>query len=414
VHIRTPDGQTVECRAQMGASGYLPWGNSVPPPPGTTGGSAAGVHVTETTAQQIAAVYGSVSTIADDIAILPIKTFQVAPGRPAQEIRTPTVVEEPFSEISSIDFRVQGCWSLLLRGNLNGLIITRNKRNPALPEQVKPIHPNNVRGWRIPSGPQKGQIEWRYHGEVVPNQDVVHVRGQSVAESVMGIDPITAMRHVFGNAQALDQYQGAYFANSSRPDGVIKVKGDLDANQTRDLAMGFMQHHQGIGHAYLPAVITGDADYIPITISPQNAQFLEQMAWSASVISGMIFRVPPHKLGMTDKSTSWGSGIEHQEIGYITGTCLGWIRRFEIMFSSWLPVNQIAVLDLSHRLRGDSLQRWQVYQIGRVIGAMNSAEVRNAEGMPVVDDDTLGRFDQPLNSSPMKPVAPATGPDQKD
>ena len=46
-------------REQRGASGYLPWGDSVPPDNSMLGGSAAGVQVSEKTALQVAAVYGS-------------------------------------------------------------------------------------------------------------------------------------------------------------------------------------------------------------------------------------------------------------------------------------------------------------------------------------------------------------------
>ncbi len=412
--LRRAASNLSEMRAQMGASGTLPWGDSTPPPPGALGGSAAGVQVNESTALQIGAVYASVNCIATDIAVLPIKTLKVQQDKPAVAIPNPTIVAEPFAEISPIDFYTQGTASVLLRGNFNGKVLSRNSRS-LLPEQVKPIHPDSVRVRRIPSGPNRGQPEWRYHGVVQNTDDVTIMRGLSMPESLLGIDPISAMRHMFGSAHALDLYQGTFFANSSQPDGVIEVAGYLDDEQTRKLAMSWMEHHQGINKSYLPAVITEGATYKPITISPQNAQFLEQMQLSAYYITGMIFRIPPHKFGFTEKSTSYGTGIEHQNISYVTDCLLGWIRRWELLLSSWLPVNQVAMFDLSHRLRGDSLQRWQVYQIGRVVGAMNNAEIRNAEGMPLVEDDSfIDAYDAPLNSAPMKPVSPATGPDQKD
>lgn len=394
-----------------GASGSLPWGDSTPPPISALGGSASGVQVNEKTGLQIAAVYGSVSLICDAIATLPVKVLQVREGKPATAIPAPMVIEDPFSECSPIDFRTQGTFSLLMRGNFFGQIISRDKRNPVFPTQVKPIHPDHARVRRNTNG----AIEWRYHGEVQKPADVTIIRALTPPESLLGVDPISAMRHTFGNAHAQDLFAGAFFSNSAQPDGIIETEHDLDKEETKRLVSNWKQGHQGIGKAYLPGVLTGGAKWVPVTVTPQNAQFLEQMQYSASLISGMIFRVPPHMIGLVDRSTSWGSGIEQQEQGFVTNTLLGWIRRWEYLLSSWLPPTQIAVLDLSHRLRGDTLQRWAAYQVARVIGAMNILEIRNAEGLPAVEDPSLTpyltNYAAPLNSSPM-PAQPQQGGDK--
>lgn len=413
MQIRTVDGyenRSVAVMERRGASGYLPWGNSVPPDNSMLGFSAAGQQVTEKSVLQIAAVYGSVDIISDAIATLPVKVLQVQQGKPAVEIPLPTVIAEPFSEISPIDFKVQGTSSLLLRGNFFGQIISRDKKT-LKPTQVQPIPPDRAKVRRLTNG----QLEWTFNGKVVNPDDVTIMRGLSMAGMPIGVDPISAMRNQFGLATAEDLMAGAFFSNQAQPAGVIQVKGDLDEEQTLKLARGWLQGHQGTGKAFLPGVLTGDATWQATTITPQNAQFLEQMQFSASVISGVIFRVPPHMLGMVEKDTSWGAGIEQQEQGFVTNNLLGKIKRWELLMSSWLPVNQIAMLDLSHRLRGDSLQRWSVYQIGRVIGAMNNAEIRNAEGLPVVDDPSLQAYDAPLNSSPVKPTSTGgAGGDKSD
>src|ERR1019366_1555346 len=104
----------------------------------------------------------------------------------------------------------------------------------------------------------------------------------------------------------------------------------------------------------------------PITVNASDAQFLEQMQLAATVISGMLYRVPPHMIGMVTKDTSWGAGIEQQELGYVRNTLLNWLGRWEDLMTSWLPPRQFVMFDLSQRLRGDTLQRWAAYQIARV------------------------------------------------
>src|ERR1035438_7914003 len=148
----------------------------------------------------------------------------------------------------------------------------------------------------------------------------------------------------------------------------------------------WVESFQGITHAPPPAVLTGDAKYQPISMTFEDAQFLQMMQFSAMTISGMIYRVPPHMIGMVDKSTSWGAGIEQQEMGFVRNTLLPWLARWEDLMTSWLPPRQFVMFDMTKRLRGDTLQRWAAYQVARVIGAMNNAEIREAEALPVVTD----------------------------
>jgi phage portal protein BeeE len=114
-------------------------------------------------------------------------------------------------------------------------------------------------------------------------------------------------------------------------------------------------------------------------------------------------------VGQQDKDTSWGAGIEQQELGFVRNTLLIWLCRWEDLMTSWLPPRQFVTFDLSQRLRGDTLQRWSAYQIARVIGAMNNAEIRKAEGLPTVIDPAstkiLEDYAAPLNSAPVKPTS---------
>ena len=209
---------------------------------------------------------------------------------------------------------------------------------------------------------------------------------------------------------------GAFFANSARPDGVIQVKGDLDINETKAMKANWLEAHQGINRGFLPAILTGDATFQPITMSLVDVQFLEMMQYSASVISGMIYRVPPHMLGMVDKDTSWGAGIEQQELGFVRNTLLIWLAKWEDLMTTWLPPRQFVTFDLSTRLRGDTLQRFSAYQIARVAGFMSNYDIMKAEHMTLpTDPETVAQlsdYTAPLNSAPVKPAGGNVGGDK--
>jgi HK97 family phage portal protein len=365
---------------------------------------------------QITAVAGSTGLISESLATLPIKQYRLVNGDAVQMEPAP-VIQQPWPELTRRDFVIQGSMSMLLRGNLWGRIASRDDRLNPLTVQL--VHPDNARVRRLTTaqnGIPAGGLEFRYWNKVVSEDDVTRARALSFPEMLEGLNPIEYLRLTFGTALAMDLYNSAFFSNSAHPGGVIEVDEDLDEEATQDLAASWNAAHQGIGHAHLPAVLTGGAKWQQITLSLADAQFLQQLGWSASQISGMIYRVPPHMLGMVDKDTSWGSGIEQQELGFVRNTLLIWLCRWEDLMRAWLPKGQFVTFDLSERLRGDTLQRWSAWQIARVTGAMNNAEIRAAEGLPAITDPAqaavLNDFAAPLNSAPMKPGNGGAGGDK--
>ncbi len=405
MEILTRD-RSFEHHETRGANPLLPWGSTVPPTNGSLGQGVAGVTISETTALQLAAVYGSVSLISDAIATLPIRQYKLVQPDEAKQVDPAPVIQQPWPEDTLRDFTTQGTVSLLVRGNLFGQIVSRDQR--LFPETVKLWHPDHVRIRRN----RAGEIEVRYANELIPPDDVTRAKALQIPEGIVGLNPIEYLRNTMGLARAHDLYGAAFFANSARPDGVIELEEDLDPEEAKAMKAQWLESFQGINHAHLPAVLTGGAKFIPIAVSASDAQFLEQMQFTQSLISGMIYRVPPHMIGMVDKDTSWGSGIEQQELGFVRNTLLIWLCRWEDLMTSWLPPRQFVMFDLSHRLRGDALQRWSAYQMARAIGAMNSAEIRKAEGLATVNDPALEAFDQPFNSMPVKPQPPGPGGDK--
>jgi HK97 family phage portal protein len=399
VQILTREG-TFQTRA---ISGTIPWGSTVPPSNSQIGMGSAGVRIDETTALALDAVYGSVSLISDAISTLPILQWRQV-GSEARQMDVAPVIAQPWPEIEQQDFIGQGTLSMLLRGMLWGKVTARDDR--LYPAQVQLVHPDHA---RIRRRPDNGQLEVHYWNESVPLDDVTRRMAMSVPEGIKGLSPIEYLRNSFGLARAQDLYSGAFYANSARPDGWIGVKDDLDEDETEAMMATWDEAHGGIGRSHRPAILTGGAEFNAITMSMADAQFLEQMQYSASRISGMIYRIPPHMLGMVDKDSSWGAGIEQQMIGFVRDTLGIWLRRWEDLMRSWLPPRQFVTFDLSERLRGDALQRWSAYQIARVMGAMNNAEVRAEEKLPKVTDTAqaavLEAYDAPLNSAPVKPTS---------
>lgn len=140
-----------------------------------------------------------------------------------------------------------------------------------------------------------------------------------------------------------------------------------------------------------------------IGLNNKDSQFLESREFQAEDICRW-FRVPPHMVGLTSKSTSWGSGIEQMSIGFVTYTLMPWIVRWQQAITRDLilaPQKYFVEFVVDALLRGDTLARFNAYQIARNNGWMNVDEIRQRENMNPLPDGTGQVYLQPLNMQPV-------------
>jgi len=381
---------------QRGAPGTAEWGNSTPPSNGMLGGSVAGVNVSEKTALQVAAVYGSVGVLADAVSTLPIHIVNSPDSPTRKRLPSPRLITEPYAEISLTDWWVQYTISMALRGNFFGQIIERDSE--LYPTQIKPIHPDQTNVRRLPSG----EVQYRFLGKIVPNKDVFHIKYLSVPGALLGLNPVEYLRNSLGLARAQDLYGSAWFQNSAMPSGVIQVPEDLDIDEVVELGRGWTAAHQGIGQSSLPAVLTGGAEFKPIMMNPEDSQFIASREFSQMEICGMLFRVPPHMVGVVDRSTSWGRGIEQQETGFVRNTLSSYLTRGERALTALLRPKEFVEFDIGMRMRGDRLERYQGYSLGMLGGWETADEIRAEEGKPPLPNGVGKVSLAPINTEPIE------------
>lgn len=127
---------------------------------------------------------------------------------------------------------------------------------------------------------------------------------------------------------------------------------------------------------------------------PEDAQFIESRRFQIAEVA-RIFGVPPHMLMDTTNSTSWGTGIEQQSIGFVVYTLRPWLVRFEQRLSRLLPNPQYVRFTVEGLLRGDTAQRAAFYKQMWDIGVFSTNDIRRLEELPPVDNGDV-RY-RPLN-----------------
>ena len=123
--------------------------------------------------------------------------------------------------------------------------------------------------------------------------------------------------------------------------------------------------------------------YTPISISPEQAQFLETRKFQINEIA-RIFRVPPHMVGDLEKSSF--SNIEQQSLEFVKYTLDPWVVRWEQSIQRTLLApdekkTYFVKFNVEGLLRGDYASRMNGYATARQNGWMSANDIRELENL---------------------------------
>ena len=132
--------------------------------------------------------------------------------------------------------------------------------------------------------------------------------------------------------------------------------------------------------------------YTPISISPNEAQFLETRKFQIDEIA-RIFRVPPHMVGDLEKSSF--SNIEQQSLEFVKYTLDPWVSRWEQnMMRSLLSEEEkktyFIKFNVDGLLRGDYQSRMNGYATARQNGWMSANDIRELENLDRIPSELGG------------------------
>ena len=195
----------------------------------------------------------------------------------------------------------------------------------------------------------------------------------------------------------MQDYGNRFLGNNAQPSVVLTHPGQLGAEGAKNLKAGWRQA-QGSGQQHGVAVLEEGMDIRTLSVTPEQAQFLETRKFTVTDIC-RIFRVPPHMIADLEKATF--SNIEHQSLDFTVHSLRPWLVRWEQSIARDLIVNNRAFFaehNVDGLLRGDLKTRYEAYAIARQWGWLSVNEIRRLENKnPVPGGD---EFLSPLNMTP--------------
>lgn len=361
----------------------------------------SGAAVNETTAMRVAAAWRSVNIISGTIGSLPLDLIvrvsenerRPAIGHPLRRVLT----VKPNQWQTPTEFLRMMQAHLLLRGNAYALKVMAGRNVLAL----IPLHPDRV----LVEQNRDYSITYRVtlkDGQylILGQADIFHLRGMSF-DGVKGLSVLSHMRESLGLALTSERAGAELMRNGQLVGGVMKHPGRLSPEAFERLKASMESRRSGGIDAGSTMILEEGMDLQPVSMTARDLQFLEQRDFQRYDIA-MFFGVPPHMLGATEKTTSWGSGIEQQGIGFVTYTLNDWIKVWEDAIKrDLIPEREWDTHDARFftqgLMRGDAKARWEAHTKALQWGVMSPNEVRALEDMnPREGGDT---YYQPPNAS---------------
>ena len=357
------------------------------------GPTSAGRPVTERSAMQMTAVYGCVRILAEAIAGLPLHVYRYKDGGGKEKAVDHGLYrllhDEPNPEMTSFVFRETLMTHLLLWGNAFAQIV-RNGLGEVI--GLYPLQPNRMSVGRDLDSKAlyyEYQTSWdepagQYQTIRLTPNDVLHVPGLGF-DGLVGYSPIAMAKNAIGLAQATEDYGASFFANGAAPGGVLEHPGTIkDPSRVRE---SWQQTFGGARNGNKVAVLEEGMKYTPISVSPEQAQFLETRKFQLNEIA-RIFRIPPHMIGDLEKSSF--SNIEQQSLEFVKYTLDPWVIRWEQAITKTLlnprEKQQLFVkFNVEGLLRGDYQSRMEGYAVARQNGWMSANDIRELENLDRID-----------------------------
>jgi HK97 family phage portal protein len=335
------------------------------------------------------AVYACLSRIATDIAKLqPLLvqrqadgTYTVAPDS------SPfwRALRRPNHYANRIQCAVQWLTSKLLYGNAYALKERADARGMVTGYYV--LDPRRVTPMVTPAGDVYyslggDDLSRVPAGQVLPATEIMHDRGVTLWHPLVGQSPISACGISATQGLRIQGNSATFFGNMSRPSGMLTAPGVITEATAARLKESWEANYAGANVGRL-AVLGDGLKYEPMTIPANDAQLIEQLAWTVEDVA-RAFAVPLYKINAGQVPTA--GNVEALESQYYSGCLQVLIESVELVLTEGLelPAGMEVHLDLEGLLRMDSAT--QLDMLSKAVGGaiMAPNEARRARNLPPV------------------------------
>lgn len=387
--------------------------------------SASGQNVTSDTAMRVSTVYACVGILSKTLAMLEKYIKGVRPDGGKDILYNHRLYKlihnKPNRWQSGYDFFAMMESHRQLRGNCYARIMYYpgrglNELVPMHPDRVWPfvVTPSGITqymAYNSPPPPQGSKLYFQYFSsdgntEILTDYEVFRVMGYSI-NGIVGMNPITkAAAESIGLAMATEEQGARLFSNGAQFGVVIKHPTQMSPMVYSRMKEEINSKIQNAANANKPFFLEEGMDIANLTMTMDNAQFLETRGFQVEDIARFFNNMPLFLLGHGDKAPTFASAKEFM-IAFKIFTMQPNVKNWEDALERDLlypdEMNKIKIdIDLDSLMRGDPGMRSAYLRDRFSMASMSPNDVRLYEEENPADDEGAGELYIMSNMLPLK------------
>jgi HK97 family phage portal protein len=364
-------------------------------------------------ALQVSAVWSSVELLTDNLASLPIFVYERASGADghknlARDTSLWTLLHEtPNNRHTPMELWQYLTLNYILRGNAYAKL-TRNTAGEVI--SIIPLASDQVEVEVL----QDQSIIYKYYYEgkvaIYAPDSMFHWRDKG--NGVVGMSRLDYMRSTVNVAVGAQNHTANVFRKSAKRPGVFMIDKLLTEEQRASIRKNYKGLVEGNDDDLL--VLEAGAKFEPLNMTPADVQLLQTRKFSVEDIARW-FGIPSAMINDTEKTTTWGTGIDSLIQGFYKFRLRPMLESLEQAIERRIltPAQRrryTVEFSLDAILRGSLKERLEIGSQAVQNGLMTRNEWRQYENLPPMEGaDTLTAQ---VNLAPVATLGQSAAPEQ--
>jgi len=345
----------------------------------------SGETVTELNSLKVSAIWACNRAITNPVFSMSVRVFQKTDK--GREERPDHYLNKIFRTLNGYTTWTVGLDRFLTAYNLwgNGIWVKQYSKRNGDVDRLVPIHPSYLVGVAVSEDETQAFYKFNKDGAEIsiPSEEIIHL--PNLGDEIVGKSPIQNAREDIGLEFSTQKYGNKFFADGGKPQGLLSFEGVLNAEQLRDARESWKKHKSSGGDA----VLGGGMKYTPITIPPDDSQFIETRGFNVKAIARW-FGVPPWKLADLSEGSTF-SNIEHMGIAFLQDTLAPIVAKLEnelntkLFRQTEIDEGFYCEFDMESYLRADAMAQAEMDRTSIQNGLKTINEIRKRKNMNPMD-----------------------------